>query len=138
MQFQNQRNQFFYILIHYLIKFVFDVSFVFWSYFFCFQYFCFCKARLPIQSASSLVSNGVIGKNGKGKSGNSANNKVLRDSITQAYLYSCSSLTRLLSRSPEWANISEKQREKLGLTFNDDGEFWYEFLEKLSDIRVFI
>ena len=84
----------------------------------------FCKARLPIQSASSLVSNGVIGKNGKGKNGNSANNKVLRDSITQAYLYSCSSLTRLLSRSPEWANISEKQREKLGLTFNDDGEFW--------------
>ena len=125
--FQNQRNQFSYIVINDLIKLVFYFFIVFWSYFFCFQYFCFCKARLPIQSASSLVSNGVIGKNGKGKSGNSANNKVLRDSITQAYLYSCSSLTRLLSRSPEWANISEKQREKLGLTFNDDGEFWYEF-----------
>ena len=137
-QFQNQRNQFFCIVINDVIKIVVDLSFVFSSYFFCFQYFCFCKARLPIQSASSLVSNGVIGKNGKGKSGNSANNKVLRDSITQAYLYSCSSLTRLLSRSPEWANISEKQREKLGLTFNDDGEFWYEFLEKLSDIRVLI
>lgn len=33
-------------------------------------------------------------------------------------------LTRMLSRSPEWNNISEKEREKLGLTFNDDGEFW--------------
>ena len=40
------------------------------------------------------------------------------------FLYTCLSLTRLLSRSPEWANISEGQREKLGLTFSDDGEFW--------------
>ena len=40
------------------------------------------------------------------------------------FLYTCLSLTRLLSRSPEWANISESQREKLGLTFSDDGEFW--------------
>ena len=87
--------------------------------------FYYCTFRLPIQSASSLVSNGIGGGTyGKGKSGTSSNNKCPRDSITQAYLYSCSSLTRLLSRSPEWANISEKEREKLGLTFNDDGEFW--------------
>ena len=28
-------------------------------------------------------------------------------------------------RSPEWANITEKERERLGLTFDDDGEFWF-------------
>ena len=74
-----------------------------------------------------MILNGSIGNGSNGKIGNSSSrNKILppRDSITQAYLYSCSSLTRLLSRSPEWTNISEKEREKLGLTFNDDGEFW--------------
>lgn len=40
------------------------------------------------------------------------------------YLYTCIYITRLLSRSPEWANITDKEREKLGLTFDDDGEFW--------------
>ena len=100
---------------------LFSFEFIFLSFLCVFYY---CTSRLPIQSASSLVSNGHGGKYGKGKSGASTNNKFPRDSITQAYLYSCSSLTRLLSRSPEWANISEKEREKLGLTFNDDGEFW--------------
>ena len=105
-----------YLQVNFLASFLYLVFFFLISY-------CII-IRLPIQSASSLVLNGGIGKNGKGKNGTSPNNKVLRDSITQAYLYSCSSLTRLLSRSPEWANISEKEREKLGLTFNDDGEFW--------------
>ena len=49
---------------------------------------------------------------------------VLCSSAARDYLYDCLALTRLLSRSPEWSNISEKEREKLGLTFNDDGEFW--------------
>ncbi len=40
------------------------------------------------------------------------------------FWYRCLVLNRLLSRSPEWTNITEKEREKLGLTFNDDGEFW--------------
>jgi hypothetical protein len=39
-------------------------------------------------------------------------------------LYNTSSLSRMLSRSPEWANVSEKDKEKLGLTLKDDGEFW--------------
>jgi hypothetical protein len=95
---------------------LFSFEFIFLSFLCVFYY---CTFRLPIQSASSLVSNGVGGgKDGKGKSGACSNNKFSRDSITQAYLYSCSSLTRLLSRSPEWANISDKEREKLGLTFN--------------------
>ena len=47
-----------------------------------------------------------------------------RNSINLAYLYSSCSLTRLLSRSPEWTNISDKEKEKLGLTFEDDGDFW--------------
>merc|ERR1719414_210769 len=41
--------------------------------------------------------------------------------------------------SPEWANISEKQREKLGLTFNDDGEFWMpfdDFLTHFSELSI--
>ena len=29
-------------------------------------------------------------------------------------------------RSPEWNSISERDREKLGLVFNDDGEFWFD------------
>ena len=49
-----------------------------------------------------------------------------RNSINLAYLYSSCSLTRLLSRSPEWTNISDKEKEKLGLTFEDDGDFWSE------------
>ena len=40
-------------------------------------------------------------------------------------LYSTSELTRLSSRSPEWKMITEKEREKLGLVTEDDGEFWY-------------
>ena len=47
-----------------------------------------------------------------------------RNSINLAYMYSQSSLTRLLSRSPEWTSISDKEKEKLGLSFDDDGEFW--------------
>jgi len=30
-----------------------------------------------------------------------------------------------LNRSPEWQRISSAEREKLGLTFEEDGEFWY-------------
>ena len=41
------------------------------------------------------------------------------------FLYSTSSLSRMLSRSPEWAGVSQKEKEKLGLTLKDDGEFWW-------------
>ena len=27
-------------------------------------------------------------------------------------------------RSPEWSKISDAEREKIGLTFDNDGEFW--------------
>ena len=31
------------------------------------------------------------------------------------------------SRSPEWRFIQEAEKEDLGLTFDDDGEFWMSF-----------
>ena len=40
------------------------------------------------------------------------------------FVYSTSSLSRMLSRSPEWAGVSQKEKDKLGLTLKDDGEFW--------------
>lgn len=40
------------------------------------------------------------------------------------YVYSAGELTRLHSRSPEWSRISSSERERLGLTFEEDGEFW--------------
>lgn len=30
----------------------------------------------------------------------------------------------LYIRSEEWSKISKSDREKIGLTFEDDGEFW--------------
>lgn len=30
-------------------------------------------------------------------------------------------------RSPEWQFISDDEKEELGLTFDDDGEFWMSF-----------
>lgn len=37
-------------------------------------------------------------------------------------------LIRILSvRSPEWRFIPESEKEELGLTFDDDGEFWMSF-----------
>ena len=30
-------------------------------------------------------------------------------------------------KSPEWAAVPPQEREKLGLTFNDDGEFWMSY-----------
>ena len=30
----------------------------------------------------------------------------------------------LYFRSPEWNKVTQAEREKLGLTFEDDGEFW--------------
>ena len=40
------------------------------------------------------------------------------------YAFPTSELIRLHSRSPEWQRISSAEREKLGLTFEEDGEFW--------------
>ena len=28
-------------------------------------------------------------------------------------------------RSPEWQYIPEEEKQEIGLTFDDDGEFWY-------------
>lgn len=33
----------------------------------------------------------------------------------------------LFYRSPEWRYISEEEKEDLGLTFDDDGEFWMSY-----------
>lgn len=45
---------------------------------------------------------------------------------------------QLSFRSPEWQKISKDEREKIGLTFEEDGEFWLVFrihrLENYSSI----
>ena len=39
------------------------------------------------------------------------------------YLLFCLTSLSHLSRSPEWEKIGQDQKEKIGLTFDDDGEF---------------
>lgn len=34
---------------------------------------------------------------------------------------------QLSFRSPEWQKISKDERENIGLTFEEDGEFWLVF-----------
>jgi hypothetical protein len=41
------------------------------------------------------------------------------------YAYSTSHLTRLCSKNQEWSRIKDTERERLGLTLDHDGEFWY-------------
>lgn len=55
------------------------------------------------------------------------------------FIYSCHYFTRLISRSPEWSSISDKERDKLGLTFDDDGEFWMpfdDFLHQFTQLSI--
>lgn len=40
------------------------------------------------------------------------------------YAYSTSRLTKLLSKNPAWAKIKESERTRIGLTIENDGEFW--------------
>ena len=40
------------------------------------------------------------------------------------FAYTSEHLLQLNSRSVEWTKISKSEKEKLGLTFEDDGEFW--------------
>jgi len=49
---------------------------------------------------------------------------VMNDNHRVAYSYSTKQLLHLDSRSPEWNIISKSEKEKLGLTVEDDGEFW--------------
>lgn len=42
-------------------------------------------------------------------------------------------------KSPEWAGVSQKEKEKLGLTLKDDGEFWMpfdDFLTQFSEMSI--
>jgi len=48
----------------------------------------------------------------------------MNDNHRVAYSYSTKQLLHLDSRSPEWNIISKSEKEKLGLTVEDDGEFW--------------
>ncbi|XP_050718946.1 calpain-5-like isoform X2 [Eriocheir sinensis] len=55
------------------------------------------------------------------------------------FVYSTSQLTKMYSRSPEWSKVSASERQKLGLTFEDDGEFWMtfeDFLEHFTDLSI--
>ncbi|XP_047739328.1 calpain-5 [Hyalella azteca] len=58
---------------------------------------------------------------------------------SHGFMFSVSQLTRLCSRSPEWAKVSNAERESLGLVFEDDGEFWMtfeDFLEHFTDLSI--
>ncbi|XP_037074982.1 calpain-5-like isoform X2 [Pollicipes pollicipes] len=55
------------------------------------------------------------------------------------YVYPTQSLSHMLSRSPEWSKISDSEREKIGLTFDNDGEFWMtfdDFVANFTDVSV--
>ncbi|XP_063865528.1 calpain-A-like isoform X10 [Scylla paramamosain] len=39
-------------------------------------------------------------------------------------------------KSPEWTAVPASEREKLGLTFNDDGEFWMSFQDFMKNFSV--
>ncbi|XP_042219812.1 calpain-5-like isoform X2 [Homarus americanus] len=55
------------------------------------------------------------------------------------FVYTTSQLTKMYSRSPEWSKVSASEREKLGLTFEDDGEFWMtfeDFVEHFTDLSI--
>merc|ERR1719483_413924 len=45
-------------------------------------------------------------------------------------LYGPKDLTHLVSRSIEWRSITSKEKEKLGLVTEDDGEFWFDINSK--------
>ena len=45
----------------------------------------------------------------------------------------------MLTRSTEWSRISNKEKEKLGLSLQDDGEFWMpldDFLVQFSEMSI--
>ncbi|CAL8072205.1 unnamed protein product [Orchesella dallaii] len=55
------------------------------------------------------------------------------------FAYTQEQLLNMNSRSPEWVKIPKSEKEKLGLTFEDDGEFWipYEdFAAEFTDLSV--
>ncbi|XP_066959581.1 calpain-A-like isoform X1 [Macrobrachium rosenbergii] len=39
-------------------------------------------------------------------------------------------------KSPEWGTIAPEDRERLGLTFDDDGEFWMSFLDFIRNFTT--
>ncbi|KAG1683975.1 Calpain-5 [Nymphon striatum] len=59
--------------------------------------------------------------------------------FSDGWLYSTAKLTKLLSSSPEWSKIDESEREKMGLTFEEDGEFWMtfdDFVKYFTEISI--
>ena len=41
-------------------------------------------------------------------------------------LLACLTFFSLLIRSDEWKLLSESEKKEIGLSYDDDGEFWYE------------
>jgi len=68
-------------------------------------------------SASSSTSTSTV-------SASAEKNSYTEHGLRNGFAYSTEHLLRLNSRSPEWAKISKSEKDKLGLTFEDDGEFW--------------
>lgn len=61
----------------------------------------------------------------KGSGENSPNKSVASNPESDGdYAYSTSQLTKLLSKNPAWAKIRESERGRIGLTIENDGEFW--------------
>ncbi|XP_064113939.1 calpain-5-like isoform X2 [Macrobrachium nipponense] len=66
-------------------------------------------------------------------------NGAFSDGKGSGFVYTTSQLTKMYSRSPEWSKVSASEREKLGLTFEDDGEFWMtfdDFVEHFTDLSI--
>ena len=54
------------------------------------------------------------------------------------FAYSTSQLTRLLSKNMQWSKIKDTERERMGLTLDHEGEFWYVFYNTCVHIYDFI
>lgn len=84
------------------------------------------KKGLPSSYASSVVVSVGISPGAPSSSNNSK--KVSKSH----YAYTQEQLLNMNSRSPEWMKIPKSEKEKLGLTFEDDGEFWLACNEHLN------
>ncbi len=80
------------------------------------------KKGFPSSYASSVVVSVGISPGAPSSSNN------IKKVSKSHYAYTQEQLLNMNSRSPEWMKIPKSEKEKLGLTFEDDGEFWLVFL----------
>lgn len=73
------------------------------------------------QTPAAACSSNIITSNDH-INNNSQNIHVKKNRSDFAYTHE--QLINMNSRSPEWMKIPKSEKEKLGLVFEDDGEFW--------------